>query len=495
MMSYNFRVTSLLVLSPLLICSFSSSAASSYISLQDDYLNGRIEQLVSVSDMPVLKRPYSVKQVRNHLELIRDKVPGLYYEIDKGLLPYEKSGVIQRAEISLASAAEPDNKQILPNSRGETVSSVYRVSASAQYKHSDWIVVSAGGLVFDGEGGADDILPVDSYVAIGWDSFQLDFGYREHWLSPFSDSAMLMSTNARPSFSVGISNPVAFDGLWNLHYEVSVTRLEEHDTILYGDEVESGRPATLMTHLSIEPVKGWTIGANRTMQFGGGSREVSLSSIWDAFWDPVSNDNNASDGFDDCESEQKNLCEFGNQQASITTRLNFQGNTPFSIYGEYAGEDTASHSNWRLGNIAVSGGLSIPFLPDFLLGRDWSFTYEFTQWQNSWYNHYIYKNGYTNDGVGMGHWFANNRDDQDGVPGTANMVKLGWQRGYRDRYEFVYRQMKNDSNNSTKSYTTARELDIRYFGRWNDQDWGYRIYGGQTVYDDSFVRGEISLGW
>ncbi|TKB46456.1 capsule assembly Wzi family protein [Ferrimonas sediminicola] len=474
--------------------SFSVLAATPFISLQDDYLNQRIEQLVVMADMPVAKKPYNVKQVRNYVESIKLKAPGLYFEIDRGLKKYERqSWTINRAEVSVAAASEPDRTQIMPNARGESVGSSYRVSGSASYQPMEYAVFSVGGLAYDGD--SDDLLPIDSYMALGWDSFQVDIGFREQWLSPFSDSAMMLSTNARPSFRVGISNPIAFEGLWNLHYEVAFTRLEEYKNIAYGEDIESGRPAILTTHLSVEPVKGWTISANRVMQFGGGSREVSFGSIWDAFWDPVSNDNTGSDGFDDCQSDDLTLCEFGNQLASVTSRINFEGDTPFSIYGEYAGEDTASHSNFRLGNLAVSGGIFVPFLPDYLLGRDWSFTYEFTQWQDAWYVHHIYQDGLTNDGVGMGHWLANDREPQNGVPGTAHTVKLGWQRGAGERYDLIFRQIQNDSNRSGSDYTTGRELDLRYYGSWRGQQWGYRLYGGQTVFDDSFARVEVNFKW
>ncbi|MBY6186830.1 capsule assembly Wzi family protein [Marinobacter hydrocarbonoclasticus] len=471
-------------------------AASPYVSLQDSYLNGQIDRLVVVANLPTMRKPYNVKQVRQHLESVKEQWPALYGEIDRGLAGYEQTLGVTYAEIGVAAADNPDNGKVMPNARGERLDSKYRVAFSAQYRYDDWLVASVGGLALDSAAGqtqADtdsDIIPLGSYLSLGWDSFQMDIGYREHWLSPFSESAMLVSTNARPSFSVGFSNPVAFESLWNLHYEVYVSRLEYTDNIVYGDELEYGRPALLGFQLSIEPIEGWTLAGSRTMQFGGGSREVDLKSIWDAFWDPVGNDNG---GMIDCDGP-KNTCEFGNQIASISSRMNFGGPVPFAILMEYAGEDTAGHSNFRLGNLAMSAGLHIPFLPEWAGGPDWSFIYEFNEWQNAWYVHHIYRDGYTNDGIGMGHWGANDRVFNDGVGARAQTVKLGWQKAPGIRYEFTYRQIENEDYGEM-AYSTGRELDLRYFGKVWGHDWGYRLYGGKNVYDEGFFRGELIWQW
>ncbi|MBY5994081.1 capsule assembly Wzi family protein [Ferrimonas balearica] len=471
--------------------------ASAYVSLQDGYLNGRIDQLVVVTNMPTMRKPYNVKQVRQHLELIKDEIPGLYHEIDRGLYRYERELSVTYAEVGVAAADTPSQGHIMPNARGERIDSNYRVTATAQYRPTDWMILSVGGLALDSAGGryddesGSDAIPVGTYASFGWDSFQVDVGYREHWLSPFAESAVLMSTNARPSFSIGVSNPIPFEGLWNLQYEVYVARLEWTDQIVYGDELESGRPALLGFQTSFSPVEGWTIALNRTMQFGGGSREVTLRSIWDAFWDPAGNDNSSKV---ECDGPP-NTCESGNQQASISSRMNFGGPVPFAILMEFAGEDTGSHSNYQLSNIATSFGVHIPFLPDWLGGPDWSLQYEMTEWQHAWYTHYIYKNGYTNDGIVMGHWGANNRVFNDSARGAQNhALKLGWQRDTRQRYELTYRLTDNKPSDAY-DYSVGHELDLRYFGQLFGQQLGYRLYGGRNVFSEGYFRGELIWQW
>lgn len=468
----------------LVISADNALAASTYVSLQDKYLNDRIEQLLVVSNMPVMRKPFNVQQVLHYAEQIRDSYPGLYEAIVPKLKGLDDGCDIAHAQAQLSYGSDLDTPQLLPNERGESVDSQYRVSASASCKPTDWFGVSAGVLVRDNP--ADEI-PVDSYIVLGFDSLQLDVGYREHWASPFQSSAMLWSTNARPSISVGISNPMPFNDFWNIHYEISISELEERGNILYGNQLESGRPALLLTHLSFEPFDGWVIGLNRTMQFGGGSREVDLSLIWDAFVDPVHSDNS---GRIDCGAQFVNQCELGNQQASVTSRMNFQGDVPFSLYFEYAGEDTANHENNRIGNISVSGGLFIPFL----FGGNWSLNLELSEWQNEWYTHGIYRDGYTNEGVVIGHWGANERLFREKAGASSQVLKLGWQQDSNSRIEFEFRRLENEDY-ALYDYKVAQHLRANYDTQILKYKFGVAALVGKTVYGDDYQRLELIWKW
>lgn len=465
-----------------LVCALSpvsSFAASAFVSLQDTYLNGRIEQLSVVANMPTLRKPYNAVQVRQYLETIKTTYPGLYRNIDRELQRYEQEYGLAYAEIAAGGGSAPDDGKYIPNARGESVDSNYRLSGSALWQPTEYTSISVGALIYD----ADDVevIPVDTYASLGWDSFQVDVGYREHWLSPFQESAMLLSTNARPSFSVGISNPLAFESLWNLHYEFFLSRLEHTDGMLWNGEELSGRPALLGFHMSVEPIQGWTVGLNRTQHILDNG-DMSIGDILKSFFDPTKDQNGNSQD---------------NQIASITTRLNFEGDTPFSIYGEYAGEDTVNFSNTRLGNLSISAGVFVPFLPEFFLGPNFSFTYEYTEFAHAWYVHHIFENGYTNDGVVMGSWAGDNRVFGDPVGARVHVAKLGWQSGRYSRYEFTYRNQDNQYNgrSSGYDYKMAHELDMKYYGEFSGYKWGYRIYGGTTVLDDNFVRGELNWQW
>ena len=111
------------------------------------------------------------------------------------------------------------------------------------------------------------------------------------------------------------------------------------------------------------------------MQYGGGDREDSFGDLLDAFFNPADNDNIDGDPSED----------FGNQVASFTSQFVVGEPLPLAIYFEYAGEDTSTSSNFRLGNTALSAGISFP-----QLGQRFAATFELTEWQNGWYVHHIY---------------------------------------------------------------------------------------------------------
>ncbi len=449
---------------------------SPYIPLQDRELNAQIEGLAVVANLPAMRKPFVVTEVRACLERVRERLPELYAELDAALRGHEQGLALTAAEATVATSHGAKDAGPMPNAFGERPESGFRVAAQGHWRLGDGLLVSAGGRVADVPSGA---VPVGSFVALGGKYLQLDLGWRERWLSPFQDSAMVLSTEARPSLSAGLSNPQAVRELWNLHYEVFLSRLERVAHVYDAGRLQPGRPWLMGTHFSVEPLAGWTLGFTRTLQFGGGATEVTPRSIWDAFWNPVKSDNKGS---------------FGNQEASFTSKLNVPWRTPFSLYVEYAAEDTASLSNSRLGNLALSFGVFVPFLPDWLLGKRWAFTYEFSEWQDGWYVHGKYRDGYTNDGVVMGHWGGSLRVPQDGVGATAHTARLQWRPGRGLFWEATYRRIENEDYGRV-DYGTGRSLDLRVTGPLGAHRWGGRLLGGQDVFRNRYLRGELSWIW
>jgi hypothetical protein len=167
--------------------------------------------------------------------------------------------------------------------------------------------------------------------------------------------------------------------------------------------------------LAIEPAPGWSLGANRLMQYGGGERGGdSFSDFVDALFRPHKNDNRS-----ETLSQEE---EFGNQVAAWTSRFIFPGKTPFAVYLEYAGEDNSYEGNFRLGNASLSIGITFP-----RLWRRFDLSYEASEWQNGWYTHAIYLDGLTNDDHVLGHWGADDRQFDNAVGAQTHMLRLGWE--------------------------------------------------------------------
>ncbi|MUH71329.1 hypothetical protein GNP35_01755 [Psychrosphaera haliotis] len=126
----------------------------------------------------------------------------------------------------------------------------------------------------------------------------------------------------------------------------------------------------------------------------------------------------------------------------MVSRFDFIGNVPFSVYMEYAGEDTSRGTNYRLGNSSLSAGIDLPVILKKL-----SFNYEYSQWQNGWYVHHVYTDGIQNDGSLLGHFAAELRKRTSNIAGhgigaTHHNATLGWQLNPRNRVEVNYNQTK-----------------------------------------------------
>ena len=182
--------------------------------------------------------------------------------------------------------------------------------------------------------------------------------------------------------------------------------------------------------------------------------------------------------------------------SSITSRFNFGGEVPFSVYLEYAGEDTSTNKNYRLGNVALSAGLFFPVVTESL-----DLTYEFSDWQNGWYVNRIYGNGYTNDGSVIGHWAANERLFGDAVGAQIHTLKANWDLGSRSLLKATYRTIKNEEysrrNDSTSRFEFVRghELQLRYSFQLEQYFTGVDLYVGRTTLDDEFINIGAFLEW
>jgi hypothetical protein len=325
---------------------------------------------------------------------------------------------------------------------------------------------------------------------MGFDWAQLDLGYRDHWWSPMTDSSMLASTESPSMPGVTISNyrPLTRLG-WQ--YEVFVERMSYTDKIiLTNGELTAGYPKFSGGRLGIEPANsGWSFSAQRIMVFGGGAAGgQSLSSLLHAFFSPVGSQTSGFGG----------KPVLGKQEASITSRFLYPGHIPFSLYFEYAGNDTAGASNrFNFTKNDLSVGLQFPRLGPFDL------TYEFSEWQPTWYGphaatsaQYGYGDGITNYLLSTGHWFGDQRRFAEPVGGQSNMLRVGFEPRFGGRLELTLRSLVNDSY----YYSAPAPYEHEYMGSlmysypWKDYvvgslvDYGRDVFGAHYTRVSAFLR-------
>jgi hypothetical protein len=423
----------------------------------------KIERVLLLGEQPLLKRPFAAATVLDALPRACERDAALCDDVRRFLVSLTRTAGISHASLSLGAGTGADTP--LPNRHGMSSQSDYEAAAAVYWQASDHLLVTGGAVAYEGE-----TTPTGSVASLGGQYFQIDVGYRDRWWSPFQDSAMLASTQAATLPSVTVSNYLPFTRA-KLRYEAFLAESSESANIAFGAGTTTGKPRLAGLHLSVEPFAGWSIGVSRILQYGGGEREDSLSELFKAFFDPSSRDNTgpASSG------------DFGNQVASFTSQFVLGDPLPMAVYFEYAGEDTSRSNNLRLGNSALSAGITFP-----QLGANLAATLELTEWQNGWYVHGIYGDGLRHEGRVLGHWGADWRALGDGVGARSLFARVTWEPAF-GTLETSYRQLDNEDY-SGGNYATARQIDARYSRPWDQVFVGAELTVGRDVFGDSYSR-------
>ena len=455
-----------LALAVLAVGAANARGVSPYLPLQQSpEIERQIERLLILADVPILTRPIAAATVLDALPKACERDAELCEQVKRYLDNYTHRAGLGHA--SLALGAGTGQPTPLPNRHGLTTDSRYDLSALFYWQPSDKLLITAGAIADEAQ-----TTPTGTLVSVGNQYLQLDLGYRDHWLSPLTDSAMTLSTEAPTMPSVTVSNyaPISRVGF---RYEAFIAEMSESNRIVDQGNLVTGKPRLAGVHLSIEPFPGWSLGVNRVLQYGGDGRPDSLRDLFNAFFRP-SSDNIPSGG-------NVNV-EFGNQTASFTTRFLMPTAVPFAVYMEYAGEDTSTTNNLRLGNVALSAGVQFP-----QLGSRFDLTVELSEWQNGWYVHHIYRDGLVNEGHVIGHWGADWRQPGDGVGARSFMTRIGWQPKFGGFFEGTFRHLQNASY-TAPDYSRAYDLDVRYSVPWKRALVGAALNAGRDSFNESYSR-------
>ncbi|MGD9843472.1 MAG: capsule assembly Wzi family protein, partial [Steroidobacteraceae bacterium] len=428
----------------------------------------QIERAMILAGQPVMRRPIAAAAVLDALPAVCEVDPGLCAVVRSYLQSYMRDSGVTLFQVQ-ANAAVGDTKQVIPNAHGKSVDSIWQVAASGFYQPFDHLLLSAGGVGYDGE-----VTPTGTLLSAGFDFAQLDIGYRDHWLSPMSDSSILISTEAPTMPSVTLSNAVPLGPL-GISYEVFLAQMSRQNDIAYFGSTTAGYPKLAGLQLSVTPAPGYAVSLNRLMQYGGGARGARLSDFLDA----ITVNSNRPDVAGTSQ-------EFGNQVASLASTILFPGKVPFAVKMEFAGEDNSYAGSYRLGDSALMLGVDFPSLA----GR-FDATYEFSDWQNVWYTHHIYPDGLTNHGDVLGHWFGDQRARGDKVTGSSHLLRVGlrtdsgayWQASWRTA-GFGY--PLGQSALQGRQYQHLHQASLKYSTAWRGKGVDTEIYGGRGAFEGGY---------
>ena len=442
----------------------------------DPQIEHQVERVLILADKPVMRRPIPAAVVLDALPKACQVDELLCEHVRVFLSNYMNVSGVTFASYEVATASGSGDKAVLPNQHGARADSNYRAAAAGYLQPNDFLLLSVGAAADEGRAVA-----TGSMLSAGFDFAQLDIGFRDHWWSPMTDSAVLISSEAPTMPSITLSNyrPLTRLG-WQ--YEWFVARMSHSNDIeLTNGALTSGYPKFGGLHLSIEPVSGWSLGAQRIIVWGGGAAGgQSFKSLLKAFFNPSKAQ---STGFG-------TLSKYviGKQEGSVSSRFIFPGEIPFAVYFEYAGNDTVQGHNYLLGKPDLSGGVHVPHLGPFDL------TLEASQWEPTWYVHHHsdvqtgYGDGITNYRLSIGHWFGDQRLFGDAVGGRSNMVRIGWEPPFGGRLEAEYRMLVNDSFYSAMAYRHENLGAISYAHPWREYAVGAEVDVGRDVFGGRFTR-------
>ena len=464
----------------LLLLSFSPYAVSSGVSNYapvnlDPIVERDIERLMVYANLSDLTKPYSISLIEQGLGKIATQHPRLHARLSRYIANFQAKKGVTNASVSAHYRADSNEGNIVRvNSRGTTLDESASFNFRSHIGAGDWLLLNIGGDISD-----EQVQASGTLLSLGASWAQLDLGYKEYWLSPFMGSAQLLSTQAQTLPSISLSNnlPLTFFDV-GFNYEFFVAQLSKQLTAYNGTYSETKAPLLASTHISFQPVSWWILGATRMFQFGGGDREFSAGTLARAFYDPRGSDNDAS--VDE---------ESGNQVASVSSRMVFDGQVPFSFNVELAGEDTSNNKDFQLGNPALTAGL---FFPAFI-SNNLSFAYEYADWDRGWYVNNVYQEGYSNEGFVLGHWGMQEQHNAGtSAPGSSHFIAAQWWLPWRHTLDVKLRSVDHDH----RIYDNAWNIDMDYIVPIRTQSSvSVGAFFGQDSRNNSFMQLRISAKW
>ena len=483
-MTHRCLTRGLTLLTALALCrAVSARGVTPYLPLNlDPDVENAVERVLILGDEPVMVRPIPAARVLEALPKACRVDRPLCRQVRHYLDRYMHTTEVEFTSVSVA-ATSGSSDIALPNQHGEKAQSPFEVAGAAYIQPNSYMLLNIGG-----EAHQDRATPTGTMLSLGFDWAQLDIGWRDHWWSPMTDSSMLISTEAPTMPSITLSNYQPLTRL-GLQYELFVARMSESDRIqLTTGALTRGYPKMGGLRLSIEPVSGWGLSVQRLLIWGGGAAGgESFSDVMQAFINPGKAQ---SSGFN------AGTHVVGKQEASITSRFIFPGRHPFSVYFEYAGNDTILGRNYLLGKPAISAGVDVPRLGPFDL------TYEFSSWSPFWYVHTAsnvqtgYLDGIVNYGGSIGHWFGDERvlatptSLADEVGGQSNMLRIGWTPSFGGYAQLRLRALANEGRTLYATYPYKNEYleSLSYAYPWRGYAVGAELESGRDVFGAHYFR-------
>jgi len=417
----------------------------------------RLETLGELKSLVATSKPYNTTELYNAV----NKIDNPKYANDKEALlleiaRYKKDGLVDmRVDATLAKNAQTitnksgitttDSSAFYSNMDGMRLDNGVNIKAQgrSQYAIGDNLSVVITPL-YENSGSKQDVGLGDTYARANVSNINLTVGRESLWIGVGKGGTIILGNNAKPINMARVSNIEPFEILpqsapWlssiigKMDSDFFIGRLDNQNNILgTNGTFGSGYPKIFGMQLSFKPTDNFQWGLYRTALFGGGGRSDSFGTFADAFWPSGDADNTGTPN------------EPGDQKAGGFAKLNVPNSVqPFSIYSEIVGEDAAGMTPSKNSFLT---GLTLVDIADV---RGLSATYEYFKAHDSdaLYRHHLYRDGYTNDGIIMGH--------PHGGQGDSHYLGVVYQPNMDSTISFAYAHDTYSGYNKSDSFMAS----------------------------------------
>lgn len=385
------------------------------------------------AELPVFK-PYNTTQVHALLDSIEDsRFSKIKRNLHNELNRFEDTSVVE-TELSLMVANDPT---AVPNASGVTLQEGANTLASlrvqAVTRQASAVFVPQYRYLDNDHGPRVN----EAYARFVMGNMNLTIGRENLWMGAGREGTLLFSNNAKPLDMIRLSTVQPFrfhpyfhnilDAIFGaMDIDFFLGRLHEYDTIKREDGTfGSGNPKLIGMQMTIRPFDAFSLGIYRTAMYGGGGRDEGVKTFFKALFPFGQSENTGTPN------------EPGDQKAGANLEVYLPNAwQPLKLYGEWAGEDSAG--SWPSRDSYLTGVV----LADTAGIEGLMASYEYLKmlegFGNYWYNHHIYQDGYTNDGMLMGHY--------NGGTGTRHTLRLRYLKGVQSEWTAAWEHAEDDGS-------------------------------------------------
>lgn len=355
-----------------------------------DWLNAQGITHISTSTWPL-----TANEIRRGLANITNTKSPAQQQVLNSVYNFLNQNSDSLVKASAELYVQTDRKQ-LPQTFGDDKLAGQQITLALGLSEKDWEVnlqanVKNDDLIED----SSDVSFEGSYLAGTAANQWLIAGQIPAWWGPGNDGSLIRGDASIPVAGITMqrdeqtepnSKYLSWVGPWQ--YQLFAGQLDDYTAV----------PKTKLfgMRLTASPVEWLEVGASRTFMWGGEGRPQSFSSFFDAL--TGLKDNEATNSSDSGEDP-------ANQLGGFDARVNLAPlvNVPATIYAQYVGEDEAgglpAKNMYLLGADYAADINNMPYQ----LYAEYADTRSSGEARGISYNHFIYRDGYYQQGYPLGH--------------------------------------------------------------------------------------------